>query len=222
MTWIIITSDAGKKIVPLQKHMFKKYAADVKPKNIDLGSEPIKNWCLNINNAIVDMNIGKYVMMMLDDHILIDRITRIISMPYDLDRLELGTMNGHHKNLKNGHRLYYTYNEDTPYSVSTQPSMWRKDTLLKVLKSVDSNPWFFETKGKCVAGIVKKPVIRVIQESAISRRAEGKVNLCGMKLEDINEAISLGLVKESEIIYGFNGTGERTKESYGKKYEMFY
>ena len=61
-----------------------------------------------------------------------------------------------------------------------------------------------------------------VNESAISGRQKDKINLCGLKQEDISELIKLGLVKEEEIVYGWKGNSNRTKESYGIKYNKFY
>ena len=200
MKWYIITSKVGTKIVPVQKYLFKKYAPDVRLNWIDLGGRHLENWCVNIYNHIIDDNPTKSVLLMLDDHLLIDRLTRIISMPDGLERLELGQRNRWHRDSTDDGDFYVRFTNTTKYKVSTQPSIWNTEALLRVLEQVNSNPWHFETKGVCTAGIVKEPVLHVIQESAISGRKKGKINLNGMKHEDVKELIDKGLINENDIV----------------------
>lgn len=203
MKWYIITSNAGKRIVPIQKYLFRKYALDVRLNWIDLEDKHTLKWCENVKNSIVDSKPSKAIVMLLDDHLLLDRVVRSVSMPDSLERLELGHTYSHHKNTTDSGDFFLRYNNDTLYKVSTQPSIWKTDALLRVLSKVDSDPWSFEKKGTCTAGIVKEPVMKFIAESAISMRKPGKFNFNGMKREDIDELIKRKLVSESEIVYNW-------------------
>ena len=201
MKWFIITSNAGTKIVPIQKWLFRKYLPDVRPTWIDLGGKHTLNWCKNVANEIESNKPTSSIVMLLDDHLLLDRVVRSISMPNGLERLELGHTYSHHNNTTDTGDFFKRYNNDTLYKVSTQPSIWNTEALIRVLRKVDGDPWMFEKKGTCTAGIVKEPVMTFIAESAISKRRPGKVNCNGMKQEDIDELIEKKLLNKDDIVY---------------------
>jgi len=69
---------------------------------------------------------------------------------------------------------------------------------LRVLREVSGTPWDFEVYGRCKAGIVQEPIIKVIEESALSKKWRG-VNLRGMKQEDIDYILEKGLLTKDEI-----------------------
>ena len=200
MNTILITSQVGTRIVPVQSWLFSKYAPDHKINWIDLGGRHLEKWCFNVAQGIRALNPTEYVLFMLDDHLIFDTINIPITISESLERLELGQRWSHHKNcIDRGD--FMEFKKDTLYSVSTQPSIWKTAALLRVLGEIDSNPWKFETKGRCKAGIVKTPAMKFIAESAISGRRKGKVNLNGINPEDRDELIKIGLLKESEIVY---------------------
>ena len=202
MKTIIITSKVGKKIVPVQKWLFEKYAPNIKPEWIDLEDQHIEKWCKNVANGIKDLCPKDYVLFMLDDHLLFDHTRLPKAIPAMLDRLELGRTWSHHKNtIDMGD--YLAYRKDTLYQVSCQPSIWKTESLLKVLEDINSNPWEFERKGRCKAGIVKRPAMVFIAETAISSRKQGKVNINGIKPEDARELIKIGLLNEGELCYSW-------------------
>ena len=198
MKWYIITSQAGTKILPIQKHLFRKYIPEIRPNIIDLGKKPLKDWCKNVAKGIEESNPSESIVLFLDDHLLLDRVVRSVSMPSELERLELGVRTTNHVTCADANKWYLTYTNDTPYKVSCQPSIWRTSALLRVLKRIDFDPWRFESDGVCTAGIVADPIIKTADESALSGRWKG-VNVRGMKDEDINYFIDNNLLKESEI-----------------------
>lgn len=204
MKTIIITSIVGKKIRPIQEWLFNKYAKRLKPHWIDLEGRHIEKWCANVAKGIRELHTDGITLFLLDDHLLFDYVLPSIPKvpPNGLDRLELGKVWSHQKDAYDMGD-YLEYKKSTLYSVSTQPSLWRTKSLLKVLDDVDSNPWVFETKGRCKASVVKKPAMRFIAESAISKRRPGKVNINGMKESDKNELIELGLLNEKDIVYNW-------------------
>jgi len=202
MKTVIITSQVGEKIVPIQKWLFAKYAPQLEINWIDMEDKHIENWCKNVAYGIEDIKPDRYSLFLLDDHLLLDVPYIPITIPPLLERLELGQRWSHHKNtIDRGDHL--SYRPDTLYSVSTQPSIWLTTALIRVLRDVNANPWAFETKGRCKAGIVKSIAMKVIAETAISKRRPGKININGMKPEDRDELIKIGLLEESEIVFGW-------------------
>lgn len=200
MKWIIITSQVGKKIRPVQEWLLDKYAPNADIHWVDLGDKHIENWCKNVAIGIRESNPSEYTLMMLDDHLIFSRVKIPMLINEDLERLELGQRWSHHKTCYD-RGTWLEYRKDTNYKVSTQPSIWDTKALLRVLQEIDGNPWEFERKGLCRAGIVKSPAMRFIAESAISKRKPGMVNLNGIEPSDRDELIALGLINESEIIY---------------------
>ena len=198
MKFYIITSDFGKKIRPIQKYLFNKYIPDARQVWLDLEDKPLKEWCANLHNMIIENEPTRTCVLMLDDHLILDRVTRSISIPAEFERIELGKTNKNHKTCKVYSYRFLEYTDKTPYKVSTQPSIWRTEALLRVLREVSGTPWDFEVKGRCKAGIVQEPIIKVIEESALSRKWKG-VNLRGMKQEDVDYIIEKGLLTKDEI-----------------------
>jgi len=198
MKWYIITSDYGKKIRPIQKYLLNKYVPDARPVWLDLKDKPIKDWCANLHNMIIEDEPTTHCVLLLDDHLILDRVTRSISMPREFERVELGRTNKNHAGCKTYSYRFLEYLDTTPYKVSTQPSIWRTEALLRVLREVSGTPWDFEVNGSCKAGIVREPVVTVLEESALSKKWKG-VNLRGMKKEDVEYILEKGWITKDEI-----------------------
>ena len=220
MRFYAITSDAGTEIRPVQEWLFKKYAPDVKLEWLDVGDTPLCLWCKAVRDCL-RMVSQKRIVLLLDDHLLIDKMGNMLA-DHGYDRIELGTINGNHKGLKETDYHLVPYDEKTPYSVSTQPSIWNVEKLTQILEQVDGSPWDFESTGRCKAAIVSNHIMRVIEESAISKRQKGRINLAGMRKEDIDSLVNLKLIDPELIVYGWKGNQNRTKQSYGTKYADYY
>lgn len=216
MKWFIVTCDASAHIRPVQEWLFKKYAPDVTLHYLDVHSDPVRTWgrnvikCLNQVGTIAD----KFVVFGLDDYLPtssldIERLTlaMIKVKEYDLDRFELG--HGAHNKLPFtkgvntfiDHHNWLAYGTETPYSVSCQFAIWKLSRLREIL-SQSTDPWNFETKHKCWAGCFPKgqEAFRWIEESALSKRWKGQINVNGLNPGDVNELIGLGLLDESKLI----------------------
>lgn len=223
MKWLNVTCDNSRHIVEAQKHLFKKYVG-IEPEYLDVKNTPIENWGVTVASMLPN---DEYVVFGLDDFLPIDYINKSlfsevhrILLENNLDRFELGW--GASK--KKGFQLeleFLRYGIQTPYKVSCQFSMWKTETLKRELQRT-TTPWKFETHGLCNAGCFSLPVLRYIEESAISGRRKGMINLCGLRLEDEQELINLGLIDKSKVIYAWKGTNERKQEYYGTKYKEYY
>lgn len=206
MRWQIITCDNSKKIVEAQKYLFSKYAPDVNLEYIDLKDEPVETWSVNVLNKLNTNDL--YTILGLDDFLPIRELPNF-ALPEDFDRAEIG-----------GSKVTRLMG-DEPYRVSCQFSVWKTKSLAELLKTPRS-PWQFEKQGNLNRVYQIETPTWYINESAISGRQKGKVNLCGLKKEDIDDLIVGNLVKEEEIVYGWSGDERRTKESYGTKYATNY
>ena len=106
---------------------------------------------------------------------------------------------------------------EAPYRISTQPSIWKKDFLLKFLNN-DWSPWDFEVRGSSISGRYSEKIIAVadssylnfptkwIHKGAVSRFHKGKINVLGLDLETIRELLEAGLLKKEDMQWGqWNG-----------------
>ncbi len=96
----------------------------------------------------------------------------------------------------------------SPYRITTQPSIWRKEYLLKHLRQSKS-PWHFETAispadGNRMISTIRKYAYCCMCESAISGRYPNKVNVLGMKFEDLKPLIESGVLKEEDLQFGMH------------------
>ena len=198
MKWIIITSQVGTRIRPVQEWLMSKYAPDADVHWVDLEGRHIEKWCENVAKGVRTSNPNEYTLLMLDDHLIFSRVKLPMTMPDGLERLELGQRWSHHRQCFD-RGTWLEFRKNNLYKVSTQPSIWDTQALYRVLKEINGNPWEFERKGKCKAGIVKTPAMRYIAESAISQRKPGMINLNGIEPSDRDELIELGLINEKEI-----------------------
>jgi hypothetical protein len=224
MRFIIEVSDQTRSVKPIQKHLFKKFMPKQKLDYIDIGKKPVEIWCRHVRREIEALEIkDKFVVFGLADMLPIQAIKTPI-VPEAIDRMELGWGARYGKEGLSEYGAYhFLYGKETPYKNSCQFSIWNTKALLRELERIDGSPWDFETAPtKTRAACLKKASFRYIEESAISKRRPGLVNLCGLREREIEEIIEMGLVKRSSIIYGWNGTNQRTKESYGKKYAEFF
>lgn len=112
------------------------------------------------------------------------------------------------------HRIIETFNqfsvielaEHSPYRITTQCSIWRKDYLLYFLNK-STNPWNFETNnnpidGKKIISTINNYCFRYVDESALSGRHSGMINILGLRPNDVNWLIDLGLLDKNKLQYG--------------------
>jgi hypothetical protein len=214
MKWLIVTCDYSEHIRPVQEWLFKKYAPKAEVKYLDLANNQFRlnKWGQDLVRLIPD---DPFVIFGLDDYLptgplnedkILDALG-IVGM-FDLDRFELG-YGAHNKQpfMKGGgspfvdHGLWLAYGTATPYSVSCQFSIWKTEALKYALQH-STNPWNFETKHTCWAGCFPKgeEAFRWIEESALSKKWEGKINVNGLPESDVRELIALELLDASKLI----------------------
>lgn len=216
MIWYIVTSDASAHIRPAQEWLFKKYAPGVETHYINLGKNHFRlnKWGQDVCRLMPD---DEFCVFGLDDYLPTGPLKPVRLefallkvMEYDLDRFELG-YGAHNKapftkgvDTMVDHGSWLAYGTDhgaeTPYSVSCQFAIWKTSALKSILHS-STNPWNFETKHRCWAGCFPKceHAFTWIEESALSKRWKG-INVKGMRPEDVNELIGLGLLDERKLI----------------------
>lgn len=219
MKWHIVTCDKTRHIIPAQQYLFSKYVPEADIEYIDVANKDTEGWTHHVLEGL--KTTDEHIVFGLDDFLPIDHYTLVDIPHYRFDRIELG-WGGSRKGapLADGFNLY---RQDELYRVSCQFSIWRTEALIELLQTKRS-PWKFETKGELNGNVlsVSDNPFRYIEESALSNRQPGKVNLCGLRVNDIFELFRMGHVKEDDIVYGWAGNEYRTRESYGKKYAEYY
>lgn len=226
MRWAIVTCNASRHIVAAQQHLFAKYAPKAQLLYIDVKDEPIATWGNNVAKRLPD---DEYIIFGLDDFLPIDRLksdklneARQITTLFRYDRFELGWGASRKPGFINNFS-HLEYGPKTPYSVSCQFSIWQT-TSLKTILNACSTPWDFEVNNKCKAACFSYPVFRWIEESALSKRHPGRINVLGLRPADLDELISLRLIDGSKIQYGMpKGTVlPFDPKNAGEKYQPFY
>ena len=235
MNWNIVTCDHTRYIVPAQMHLIEKYLPGITVRYIDLKEEKGPTWTLSVSSRLPD---DEYIVFGLDDYLPIhpidqDRMDKAIQIVKDnnLDRFELGwgaskksswIHTEQQKFIDQGDWLLYGIK--TPYQVSCQFSIWKTSSLKKVLSRIMS-PWHFETKGRIsAAGCFSSEncVLRWIEESALSGRRPGKINVLGLRHKDVDELVEAKLLERKDLIYGWKNSDVFTPDLPGRKYGLFY
>ncbi len=223
MKFYNVTCNNSSHIIPVQKWLFNKYLS-CEPNYLDVKDTPVNNWGATVADMLPN---DEYIIFGLDDFLPIDTIDynkldealRIVKK-HNLDRFELG-WGASRKRGFIPQAGWLKYGIQTPYKVSTQFSIWKTSTLKRELKRT-TTPWKFETHGFADAGCFNDAVFRWIEESAVSGRRKGKINLCGLSLEDEKELINLDILDKSKVIYAWKGNENRTIEVYGTKYKKYH
>lgn len=226
MQWVIVTCSKSRHIVPAQIHLFMKYAPQADLYYADLGNESIETWGDNVVKRLPE---DPFIVFGLDDYLPIDNTnlgafinafqTLIL---HDYDRFELG----YGASKKVGfidHGDHLEYGPETPYSVSCQFSIWKTSSLRRIL-SQSTTPWDFEVNHKCKAACFSYPVFRWIEESALSKRHPGKINVLGLRPADLEELINRGMIDREKIQYGMPKGPVQPFDvnNVGEKYRQFY
>jgi hypothetical protein len=233
MRWIIVTCDATRHIVPAQQWLFKKYAPGVELVYIDVEKDDINTWGHNVLRKLPD---DRLVVFGLDDYLPIDHldiealeVACKIALFTEVERFELGwgavhgfNQGKHLRDAFRGHPFLW-YPRDAVYSVSCQFSVWKMSALTYILYRC-TTPWNFEKKHTALAACFEKPVFRWIEESALSSRHPGKINVLGLRPADLEELIGLGLINRSRIQYGMpkGPVPPFDPKALGPKYKPFY
>ena len=99
------------------------------------------------------------------------------------------------------------------YRISTQPAIWKKKYLIKILEQT-TTPWSFEIDGSKISKNYTEDVLafhdekwknyptRWIHHGAVSRRHPNKVNILGLDFKTIEELIEKKLVLKEQMIWG--------------------
>ncbi len=201
------------------------------PKNFEYVSmakkqDSINDWSLYLYNFFKGLD-DEYIIFMLDDYIPINYFNkRIFDEVYDtvkkdkkIVRYGLGNGAYYDETKYDLFKKCPTFDiveikQNINYRVSCQISLWRRSYLLTFLKR-RFNPWQFETIGSNIAKNDGYKIIETkgqfsfewIRESMLSKRIQGKFNVLGLKMNDIQELIDKQLLKKDDLWFGMNPGG---------------
>ncbi len=240
MRVFLVTSAPTYHIIGASLHQWRKYT----PFDIlilDVGSTKLENWANKIYDLLLNElhpNEGR-IIFGLDDYLVIDYFNKeifneVTSLKFDRYEMGWGALN---KKPNTTLKVYdgwhiSEYNQDAPYLSSCQISVWDSKTLLFILKRCKS-PWDFEIrgteifrkiKGFKVLGTTGEFALRWQEESALSfKRNKNKINILGVRPNDVNEMVKLGFLDKSKLNYGINnGRSILPEDKGGRKYCKFY
>ena len=206
MKWIIVTCDNSEHIVPVQQYLFQKYAPEIKLGYIDMIDYPVTRWGAEVGKRVPEHL--EYCVFGLDDYLPTGPFNnslffeaQYILKTMNYDRFELGFGACRKKGMISRDLgefyTYLEYGQDTPYSVSCQFSIWKVSALREALFA-STTPWDFEINRKARAACFSQPVMRWIEESALSRKWKG-INVNGLDPVVVEELIDRGLIKRNQI-----------------------
>ena len=198
MKIIVTTSDKYHHILPVFFYLYNKYWGDpfdlvghAKPECelpanctwVSLGEQTgPKDWSTQLRPYFEQQ--PTWFVWMMEDTFLKDKV---LMPPYILE-LPIGRVDLTNDVQKREHNKtgYITASQNSRYRLSTQPSIWNRDYLLKYL-TPSLSPWDFETQdpkndGWDVIGFVNPPVNH---NEGVRRFDTRKLNLEGMSEEDI-------------------------------------
>jgi hypothetical protein len=243
MKFLIVTCNKTKHILPAFDRQFEKYVDSgiFERHIIDLGDEPVATWTQNVYKRIKDIE-DEFVVLSLDDYLIIDWFDECVfrdvlcEMYADetIGRYELGFGGGRKANIHTEGLPYYKYDQNMQYRVSCQISVWRTSYLLSFLLQ-NWSIWDFEVKGSKmsnhdgmeVVATKENYALRWIEESALSARHPGRVNLLGMRISDVYDLVDNGIVDKNSVQFGMAKGGDYEVGmldvlGIGNKYKRFY
>lgn len=206
MTKVILVGYPGSQaIVPASKYLIDKYLPqeDVFDVTYLNYTGRISGWAAYLVKYLLTLS-DKYIIFALDDY--------LISGPIDMDKYlqaesEIG---GDVACVK---LCSSTDEEHREYPVTTQYTIWKRPYLIGLLSQVET-PWEFEIKGSKIIDkkSLHRPCIDYFTNSSISSRWAGKVNIQGIRMEDIKVLNEQGLMPDMPIVSGEDGKIRKTIE----------
>lgn len=182
----------------------------------------IQLWSTYIAEYLKHNETNDHIMLTLDDYfpnkkLDINVYNDLVSLAISDDkigRINVGYFNYNRINQvniiseKSEYDLFYL-NQSVPYRLTCQTSLWNKSYLIRYFSN-NFTPWDLELKGSDMAnndgfhivGTYKKFAFDWIQESSLSGRHPGKINVLGLPIEDIRYLINNNILDKNIVQYG--------------------
>ncbi len=179
----------------------------------------IQKWTKYIYDYILNNETSEYFILTLDDYLLnnplnprvFDGLLSYAKENGKVGRIALGRFDVEKKEIvKNlGDYDIVRLTQDSIYRISCQTSIWNREYFLNMYNK-DWNPWQLEIQGSKEAkndaweiiGSDRTMALGWVEESAISGRWPGMINILGMRQEDVVSLIDNGMFDPKRLQYG--------------------
>ncbi|MFA5934677.1 MAG: hypothetical protein WC827_02215 [Candidatus Paceibacterota bacterium] len=179
----------------------------------------IQKWTKYIHDYILKNETSEYFILTLDDYLLntplnpkiLESVLSYAKENNKVGRIALGRLDIEKKEVI---KTFSDHNilrltQDSVYRISCQTSIWSREYFLKIYNK-DWNPWQLELEGSKEAkndgweiiGTDRAWVLGWVEESAISGRWPGMINILGMRLEDVKYLINHNMFDVTKLQYG--------------------
>lgn len=182
----------------------------------------IQKWSCYIADYLKENESSKHIIVTLDDYFpnqklnlnTFNDLVDVAKSDDKIGRINIGYFNSNRinqvdiMNKKEQYDLFYL-KQSVPYRLTCQTSLWNKSYLIHYFSN-NFTPWDLELKGSDmanndgfhVAGTYKSFAFDWIQESSLSGRHKGKINVLGLPIEDIKYLIEANMLDKNVIQYG--------------------
>lgn len=182
----------------------------------------IQLWSTYIANYLKNNESNEHVMITLDDYFpnqkldlnIYNDLVELAKNNSKIGRINVGYFNYNRISQVNiitdkpEYNLFYL-RQNVPYRLTCQTSLWNKSYLERYFSN-NFTPWDLELKGSDmanndgfhIAGTYKKFAFDWIQESALSGRHPGKINVLGLPIEDIKYLTESHMINKLSAQYG--------------------
>lgn len=239
LPFYIVTSDVTSHILPAICYLYNKYwnvdgsqrftiLGNTKPKealpgNFDFvkikDENNIRHWTKHIYRFIRDNLVSDYFVLTLDDYLpnthlkanIFDGLLAYAQQSGRVGRIGLGwsPVEGFEIFKKCEGYAMYRLNQNAPYRLVCQTSVWHRKYLLKYFNH-NWKPWQLELRGSWwakndgweIIGSKNSIPFDWVEESALSGRWPGKINILGLQKEDLKYFIEQGILKKENLQYG--------------------
>lgn len=179
----------------------------------------IHKWTKYLYNYILNFEQSKYFFLTLDDYLPNSKLNQDIlsaSLAFmqtneKVGRLALGRLDVERWDRLKAYNNFslVRLKQDAVYRLSCQTSVWNREYFLKYFNH-EWTPWELELKGSSMAKNDGWEIIGLdgnwpfgwMEESALSGRWPGMVNILGMNLEDVKYLIEKKIFDPKKLQYG--------------------
>lgn len=179
----------------------------------------IQKWTKYLYNYILNSETEKFFILTLDDYWpntylnqkILNELLTYAEGHKKVGRIALGVLDIEAHNIVKEYDGYsiVQFKSDTVYRLSCQTSVWNREYFLKYFQH-DWTPWQLELTGSKMAkndgweiiGTDGDCTFKWMEESALSGRWPGMINILGLRQEDVKYLIENKLVNSNKLQYG--------------------
>ena len=179
----------------------------------------IQKWTHYLYDYILNNEKSEYFVLTLDDYMpnsplkpeIIDSLISYAKSNKKIGRISLARLDVEKKEIVKNLGSYdiVRLKKNSSYRISCQTSIWNREYFLKYFNR-DWTPWDLELKGSKeaqeddweVIGTDRDWAFRWEEESSLSGRWPGMINVLGMRIEDIKYLVENKVLQPEKLQYG--------------------